>query len=52
MPAVYGDEHSSLRVNRILVTFPFNLARGFATRVWEKYMLRDFSPIALRSALR
>jgi glycosyltransferase involved in cell wall biosynthesis len=47
MPAHYGDEHSSLRVNRILVTFPYYLARGFCTRIWEKYMLRDFSPIAL-----
>ena len=47
MPAHYGDENSSLRVNRILLTFPFHLARGFCTRVWEKYMLRDFSPIAV-----
>jgi len=47
IPAHYGDENSSLRVNRILATFPFQLARGFCTRIWEKYMLRDFSPIAL-----
>jgi dolichol-phosphate mannosyltransferase len=47
MPAYYGDEHSSLRINRILLTFPFRLARGFCQRIWEKYMLRDFSPIAL-----
>jgi len=47
MPAYYGDENSSLRVNRILATFPFYLARGFCRRIWEKYMLRDFSPIAL-----
>jgi len=47
LPAYYGDENSSLRVNRILVTFPFYLARGFCRRIWEKYMLRDFSPIAL-----
>jgi len=47
LPAYYGDENSSLRVNRILLTFPYYLARGFCRRVWEKYMLRDFSPIAL-----
>ena len=47
LPAYYGNENSSLRVKRILVTFPFYLARGFCQRVWEKYMLRDFSPIAL-----
>ena len=47
LPAYYGNEKSSLQVKRILVTFPFCLARGFCQRVWEKYMLRDFSPIAL-----
>jgi dolichol-phosphate mannosyltransferase len=47
MPAYYGSENSSLRVERILVTFPFYLARGFCKRIWEKYMLRDFSPIAM-----
>jgi glycosyltransferase involved in cell wall biosynthesis len=47
IPAHYGDERSSLRVNRVLFTFPFYLARGFWTRIWQKYMLRDFSPIAV-----
>jgi len=47
MPALYGNEHSALRVDRVLVTFPFYLARGFFTRIWEKYVLRDFSPIAV-----
>jgi len=47
MPAHYADEESHLRVNRVLVTFPFNLLRGFRRRIWEKYMLRDFSPIAV-----
>ncbi len=47
MPAFYGDEVSSLRVKRILFTFPFYLARGFQRRIWEKYVLRDFSPIAM-----
>jgi dolichol-phosphate mannosyltransferase len=47
MEAHYGNERSSLRVNRVLLTFPFYLARGLWTRIWEKYMLRDFSPIAV-----
>ncbi len=47
MPAHYGDERSSLRINRVLLTFPFYLARGFWMRIWQKYMLRDFSPIAV-----
>ena len=47
MPAHYGNERSALRVKRVLATFPFYLARGFCTRIWEKYMLRDFSPIAV-----
>jgi glycosyltransferase involved in cell wall biosynthesis len=47
MPAYYGTEESSLRVKRVLFTFPFRLARGLWTRIWEKYVLRDFSPIAM-----
>ena len=47
IPARYGNEQSSVRVSRILLTFPFYLARGFLTRIWEKYVLRDFSPIAV-----
>ncbi len=47
IPAHYGNEHSSLRVNRVLLTFPLLLARGFWTRMWQKYVLRDFSAIAM-----
>jgi len=47
IPARYEDEESSLRVSRILITFPLHLLRGFLTRVWEKYVLRDFSTIAV-----
>jgi hypothetical protein len=47
MPAHYADEESHLRVNRILLSFPPKLLRGFCRRLWEKYMLRDFSPIAV-----
>lgn len=47
IPAHYGNEQSSLRVERILLRFPAYLTRGFVRRVWEKYMLRDFSPIGM-----
>jgi len=47
IPAIYGDEQSKLRINRILLGFPPKLARGLLTRIWRKYVLRDFSPIAV-----
>lgn len=47
MPAHYGNEQSSLSIRRVLLTFPVQLARGLVVRIWEKYMLRDFSPIAI-----
>jgi len=47
MPSRYGDERSSMRVSRVLVSFPFHLFRGYWSRFYRKYVLRDFSPIAL-----
>jgi glycosyltransferase involved in cell wall biosynthesis len=47
MPAHYGDETSSLSIRRIALTFPPQLTRGFFRRIWRKYVLRDFSPIAV-----
>ena len=47
IPARYGDERSYLRVRRVLFPFAFLLMRRTFYRVWAKYMLRDFSPIAL-----
>jgi glycosyltransferase involved in cell wall biosynthesis len=47
IPAFYGTEISDLNVLGIGVTFPFLLLRKFFTRVYQKYVLRDFSPIAL-----
>lgn len=47
MPAHYGDERSSMRINHILTTFPVYLFRGFWFRIYEKYILRDFSPIGV-----
>ncbi|HEY7065105.1 MAG TPA: glycosyltransferase family 2 protein [Chloroflexota bacterium] len=47
MPARYQDERSSLRVGRIIPQFTWLLLRRTLYRFYMKYMLRDFSPIAL-----
>ena len=47
IPARYGNERSYLRVRRVLFPFAFLLIRRMVYRVYAKYMLRDFSPIAL-----
>ena len=47
MPAVYGNEKSSMRLSLVLFTFPFLLFQRLLYRIYQKYVLRDFSPIAL-----
>jgi dolichol-phosphate mannosyltransferase len=47
MPARYGAERSSMRLGRILCSFPFHLFRGYWYRFYRKHVLRDFSPVAL-----
>lgn len=47
MPARYGEEQSALRVRRVLFPFALLLLRRTLYRIYTKYMLRDFSPIAL-----
>lgn len=47
IPARYGDEVSDLDPLKIGLTFPWLLLRRFFRRVYQKYVLRDFSPIAL-----
>ena len=47
MPARYGDEKSSMRLSEIVLTFPRYLVRRFCYRLYQKHILRDFSPIAL-----
>jgi glycosyltransferase involved in cell wall biosynthesis len=47
MPPVYGGETSHLKISAVLSTFPMLLLRRFFRRVVEKYVVRDFSPIAL-----
>lgn len=47
IPARYGEEVSDLNPFKIGVTFPFLLLQRFLRRFYQKYVLRDFSPIAL-----
>jgi glycosyltransferase involved in cell wall biosynthesis len=47
IPARYGQESSSMSLSKVLVTFPFYLFKRFWYRLYEKHILRDFSPIAL-----
>ncbi len=47
MPARYGDERSAMRIRHVLLTFPLFLARGFWYRVYERHVLREFSPVAV-----
>jgi glycosyltransferase involved in cell wall biosynthesis len=47
IPARYGEEESDLNPFKVSMTFPLLLLRRFLRRIYEKYVLRDFSPIAL-----
>lgn len=47
IPARYGDERSKLNPFKVAITFPVLLLLRFFYRVYQKYILRDFSPIAL-----
>ena len=47
IPARYGDEQSKLNPFKVGVTFPLLFVPRLWRRVYRKYVLRDFSPIAL-----
>jgi glycosyltransferase involved in cell wall biosynthesis len=47
MTAQYGEEQSEINLFKVGLTFPVLLLRRFFYRVVQKYVLRDFSPIAL-----
>jgi glycosyltransferase involved in cell wall biosynthesis len=47
IPARYGDEKSHLNPLKIAIAFPLLFIPRFWRRVYQKYVLRDFSPIAL-----
>lgn len=43
MPARYGDEKSSMRLERIILKFPFRMMRGLMRRIFFKYFIYDFN---------
>jgi glycosyltransferase involved in cell wall biosynthesis len=47
IPARYGEERSKMNLFHVSSTFPFLLLRKFFHRIYQRYVLRDFSPIAL-----
>jgi glycosyltransferase involved in cell wall biosynthesis len=51
MNARYADEHSSLRVGRVLLPFLFNHVRNFGKRIVYNHFLRNFSAASVELAL-
>jgi glycosyltransferase involved in cell wall biosynthesis len=47
IPAVYGNEVSSIRLSKVVPELLALLTRGFWRRIWYRYVLWSFSPIAL-----
>ena len=47
MPAKYGDERSSLRLGRVLMTFPYLLLTGLTRRFVWRYILQDFNALTI-----
>lgn len=47
IPAVYADEVSSIKLGRVIPELLNLLFRGFWRRIWYRYVLWSFSPIAL-----
>ncbi len=45
IPARYGDEKSSLKIRKILFSFPALFVNRFLNRIYRKYVLYDFSVI-------
>jgi glycosyltransferase involved in cell wall biosynthesis len=47
IPAVYGDETSTMRMHRVIPALMRQLNRGFWRRILLKYIVFSFSPVAL-----
>lgn len=47
IPAIYGDEVSSIRLSKVIPELLHRLTVGFWARIWYRYVLWSFSPIAL-----
>lgn len=51
LPAVYGDEESSLNIGRTLFTFPQKHVVRFLKRLFYNYILRDFNIASIQGIL-
>jgi len=47
IPAVYGNEVSSIRLGKVVPELLSLLFRGYWYRIWYRYVLWSFSPVAL-----
>ncbi len=47
IPAVYGEEVSTIKLRRVVPELLSLLTAGFWRRIWYRYVLWSFSPIAL-----
>jgi glycosyltransferase involved in cell wall biosynthesis len=47
LPAVYAGEASSMKLGKILRTFPGHLLGGLVYRIYQKYFFRSLSPFFL-----
>ncbi len=44
---IYANEISGISIPRVALTFPLKLIRGTFRRFFRRYVVRDFSPVAL-----
>ena len=47
IPALYGDEVSSIKLRKVIPELLNRLTVGYWSRIWYRYVLWSFSPIAL-----
>jgi glycosyltransferase involved in cell wall biosynthesis len=47
IPAVYGEEVSSMKISRVMVSISRLLFVGFWRRMFRRHVLQSFSPVAL-----
>lgn len=47
IPAIYGEEKSDISIIKTGLTFPFLFFSRYWRRFYAKYILKDFSPVAL-----
>jgi dolichol-phosphate mannosyltransferase len=47
MPARYGDERSSMRLGKVVTTFPGLLLRGLLRRFYWRYLIEEFGVVSI-----